>query len=215
MCATSWVRRFIVTVAVAAGIPLVVIGGSSADSFDQRRHPAAGSWFGRAVQLCPTGADPAVNCAGLGPAFDLYMTPTLTADGTFLGNDSMAVGDPPFGPHTTAHGSWVATGRRSFRADYVFMLPTIPPLPGTVSGIRFQWQGRVVDKDTAVGHVNIHFQPPLALGWTPLADHEFPALPPEAQGLVTAPAGFVYKPDACSTPGCPLVFKFTIKRVTQ
>jgi len=53
----------------------------------------------------------------------------------------------------------------------------------------------------------------LPLTWTPLGDGQFPAFPPEASGVVT-PQRFVTDPSTCRTDGCPLVFKFTIKRVT-
>lgn len=97
-------------------VPLVVSLPDHARADNDNRasvHPAVGSWFGKAVQL--TG--------GVTPGLALFMTPTIGADGTFLGNDSLALGAPPFGPHTTAHGSWAQSGRDSIVADYVFMLP--------------------------------------------------------------------------------------------
>lgn len=83
-------------------------------------HPAVGSWFGKAIRLCLSGAVPSA-CVGGQPAIALFMTPTLTGDGRFLGNDSLALGSAPFGPHTTAHGTWVPTSSTEFIADYVFM----------------------------------------------------------------------------------------------
>ena len=177
-------------------------------------HPAVGSWFGKAVQLCPSGVSPSA-CVGGNPAFSLFMTPTLTADGRFLGNDSLALGSAPFGPHTTAHGTWIATSSTEFIADYVFMLNTFPPPPGgAITGLRFRWAAQVISSDTIVGFVNIYFSAPLVQSWTQLLDNEFPAFPPEANVLVTAPSGVVRDPSLCRTAGCPFVFKFTIKRVT-
>lgn len=200
-------------VAIAAAIALsfqVAAGQTTPPS--TANHPAVGSWFGEAMQLCVTGAV-ASACAGGNPAITLYMTPTLNADGGFLGNDSLAVGTAPFGPHTTAHGTWVATSATEFTADYVFMQNTFPPVPDTVQGIRFRWAGQVVSSDTINGFVNLYFAPPLPVTWKRLLDGEFPVLPAQSNILVTSPTGFVRDPNLCRTLGCPLVFKFTIKRV--
>lgn len=178
----------------------------------QASHPAVGSWFGKAMQLCVTGAVPSA-CSGGQPAITLFMTPTLSGDGGFLGNDHFAVSGPPFGPHTTAHGTWVPTSSTEIVADYVFMQNTFPPVENTITGLRFRWAARVVNATTMVGHVNLYFGPPLPITWTRLLDNEFPAFPSEANILVTSPSGMVRDPNLCREPGCPFVFKFTVKRV--
>lgn len=202
-------------IGLAAALVLGAMLFTSAPSFaaneNEKHHPAVGSWFGRAIEVCRDTDDPNTNCNGLGPAFGLFMTPTLTSDGVFLGNDSLSIAGAPFGPHTTAHGQWVATGPKTFIADYVFMLPV--GLPGLVGGVRFRWDAKVVDANTIVGYVNLYFQPPLSLEWDPLGTDEFPVFPAAANGLVTSPIGIVKDPDECTTGGCPVVFKFTIKRV--
>lgn len=176
-------------------------------------HGAVGSYFGKAMQLCPVGTSPSGCALGL-PAVDLWMTPTLAADGTFLGNDSLALGGPPFGPHTTAHGQWIATSATEFQADYTFMLNPYPnPGDGTVSAVRMRWVGSVADRNTLVGWVNLYFAPPIPSTWIPLRDNEFPPLDPQAATVTTSPTGFVKDPNTCRTAGCPLVFKFQVKRV--
>src|SRR5262249_61545332 len=89
-------------------------------------HAAVGSYFGKAIELCATGVAPSA-CAFGNPALALMMTPTLYSDGMFIGNDSFAIGQAPFGPHTTAHGQWIATSATEFTADYTFMLNAYPP----------------------------------------------------------------------------------------
>jgi len=179
-------------------------------------HPAVGSYFGRATQVCA----PAVPC----PQIALMMTPSLTGDGIFIGNDSLSLGGAPFGPHTTAHGQWVPTSKTGFVADYTFMLPSFgpppsflppppPPAPQTVSALRFRWLANVIDSSTIVGYVNIYFNPPIPVDWEALGANDFPGLPAEANGVVTSPSGFVTDPASCTAPTCPLVFKFTVKRV--
>jgi hypothetical protein len=168
-------------------------------------HPAVGSWFGKAVQLC---ADPN-NC----PQAVLWMTPTMTADGTFLGNDSLALAGPPFGPHTTAHGKWSPTSDTEIIADYVFMLPGDPSSP-SVSALRFRWSAQAVDPNTMVGYVNIFLFLPIPATWENVAPDKFPAWPSEADGLVTPPVGFLKDPAQCTGQACPLVFKFVIHRVS-
>src|SRR5688572_33437706 len=59
----------------------------------------------------------------------LFLTPSLTGDGIFIANNSLALGSAPFGPHTTAHGRWVPTSATGFVADYTFMLPSWGPPP--------------------------------------------------------------------------------------
>jgi hypothetical protein len=143
------------------------------------------------------------------------MTPTISADGSFIGNDSMTVGPPPFGPHTTAHGAWVAPSPTTFEADYTFMLNAYPPKgDGAIQALRFKWVGQVLDQNTLIGYVNIYFSDPMLLTWNPLLPNEYPALPSAANVAITAPTTFVTDPTLCLTKGCPLVFKFTIKRVT-
>ena len=79
--------------------------------------------------------------------------------------------------------------------------------------LRFRWDGHVVDRSTIVGYVNLYFSAPIQLTWFPLLDNEFPSFPSEANLAVTAPSTFVRDPSLCRQAGCPLVFKFTIKRV--
>ena len=174
----------------------------------QNNHPAIGSWFGKAVQLCAS-ADTCQNVA-------LFMTPTLTQDLQFLGNDSLALGGPPFGPHTTAHGKWVATGPDSIVADYVFMLPG-STTPLTIQALRFKWQAAVTDFNTMQGYVNIFFGPPVPVAWENLTAIQYPSIPPEGYVPLNPPQLFFKDPAACQSgpPACPLIFKFTIKRVTQ
>ena len=191
------------------------LNGAGATAVGQNGvHPAVGSWFGRAIQVCPQGVAPSACAFGLqAPA--LFMTPTLTADGIFLGNDTFSLEGPPFGPHTTAHGSWVATSSTEFTADYVFMVGTFPPVADHFVAVRFQWRAQVIDADTAVGYVNAWFMPEIPLKWTPLAANEFPSYPAEAAAALKPPTAFIKDPTLCSTDPCPLVFKFTIKRITQ
>ena len=177
-------------------------------------HPVVGSWFGKAIELCPQGVSTSACAFGL-PAASLYMTPTLAADGTFLGNDTFSLQGPPFGPHTTAHGSWVGTGTTTFNADYVFMVWSFPPVSDEFSAVRFQWRGQVVDADTAVGFVNAWFIKGVPLGWTRLGANEYPSLAPEAISALKPPTAFIFDPTTCPRDPCPLVFKFTIKRVSE
>ena len=198
-------------VILAAAFALVAAVPLRAEDGQRNNHPAVGSWFGRAVELCRSTDDPIISCNGLIPAFDLYMTPTLTSDGLFIGNDSLSLGGPPFAPHTTAHGEWVPNGKQAFIADYVFMLNGL----GGMTGLRFRWDAKVINATTAIGFVNIYFQPSIPPAWEPLTTNQFPTFPPLANGLVTSPAGVVHNPDDCpfNFTSCPLVFKFTIKRV--
>lgn len=203
---------------VAGGLVLLV--GLAAQAAAQVQSPvptathgAVGSYFGKAMQLCPQGVSPAGCALGL-PAVDLYMTPTLTSDGIFIGNDSLALGGPPFGPHTTAHGHWIAKSPTEFQADYTFMLNTFPDNgDGSLAAVRMRWDGIVADKNTLVGWVNLYFAPPIPPTWIPLLDPEFPPLAPETATVTTSPTGFVRDPNTCLTAGCPLVFKFQVKRV--
>lgn len=203
-------RIFTVSLMVA-----VASGGASfaqAPNFFGQRfetvHPAIGSWFGRAVELCAAGD---ATC----PKAALYMTPTITADGIFLGNDSLTLAGPPFGPHTTAHGHWIATSSSDIVVDYVFMLPGTDAT--TVNALRFRWEASVVSWNTMVGYVNIFFGPPMPVKWEALTSSQFPAIPPELSIPLTPPAKFYTDPAQCSggLPVCPLIFKFTIQRVTQ
>ncbi len=190
--------------------PMASIGIISAAQVPQKNHPANGSWFGKAEQLC---ADPnAPNCFHA----SLFMTPTLTADGKFLGDDSLTF-FPPFGPHTPAYGEWIVVNKTDVIADYVTMALASAGSasePPAISAIRFRWQARATDASTMIGYVNIYLFPPITLTWGPLAASEFPVMPPEALAVTYPPARFVIDPATCTDPTCPLVFKFTIKRVT-
>lgn len=178
-------------------------------------HGAVGSYFGKAIEICPAGVSPAA-CSAAGPALGLYMTPTLTADGQFLGDDSFALGTAPFGPHTGAHGQWFPTSATEFTADYTFMLNTFPPVGKiSVTALRFQWAGVVADKNTLQGFVNLYFQPGNTPVWSELLGSQFPVLTPTEASVLTVPGPFVKDPSLCKTPGCPLVFKFTVKRVAS
>lgn len=197
-------------------VPLVITFTEQADAGDRAvstaGHPAAGSWFGKAVQLTD----------GVTPGIALYMTPTLTKDGMFLGSDSLSLGGPPFGPHTIAHGRWAGTDHNSIVADYLFMLPdptngsTTPPT-SSIIGARFVWQADVIGRNTMVGHVNITIGTPIPEDWEPLDpldpdDHV--TVPPEAEDLVNAPEEFYTNP-ADAAPSGVLVFRFRIHRVQQ
>ncbi|HSL23736.1 MAG TPA: hypothetical protein VK886_19545 [Vicinamibacterales bacterium] len=179
---------------------------------DYAGHGAVGSWFGKAIQVCESGVAPAA-CSFGRPPVVLFMTPTLLPDGLFVADDSMTLGAAPFGPHTTAHGEWFPTSRREFTADYVFMLRSFPPEPESITAVRCRWVGQVVSADTLTGWVNVYQQPLLPLSWQRLLDDEYPTFPRQANGIVTSPTGFLKDPTRCRTAGCPLVFKFTIKRI--
>lgn len=169
-------------------------------------HPAVGSWFGKAVQVC---ASPAT-CQNVA----LFMTPTLTQDLEFIANDSLTLGGAPFGPHTTAHGRWIPTSDYGIVADYVFMLPSASKSPA-ITVLRFRWQATVVDYDTMTGYVNIYFGPDVPVAWENLSEDQYPTIPSEATFAVTPPIGFYRIPANCPSgpPACPLIFKFTVKRV--
>ena len=146
------------------------------------------------------------------------MTPTLIADGLFVADDSFALLGAPFGPHTTAHGTWVPTSRTEFTAEYVFMTNPYPPAASgvSVSGLRARWLAKVVDADTVVGWVNAYFLNPVPVTWERLVvDADFPVFPSEATGFVRPPGDFIKDPSLCRTAGCPQVFKFTLKRIRR
>jgi hypothetical protein len=189
---------------VSAAVGMSAAGGDEQGNGRTANHPAVGSYFGRAVQVCAPGAP----C----PQIALFMTPTLTGDGLFIGNDSLTLGGAPFGPHTTAHGEWVPTSKTGFVADYTFMLTAPTPTP-SITALRFRWLANVINRDTIVGYVNIYFFPPIPVEWEPLAANQFPSFPDEGLGTITPPNGVVTDPATCTTAGCPLVFKFTVKRV--
>jgi|SRR5579872_3953894 len=207
-----WARASLVLMA-AIGVALV-LGRPARTAADFSGHGAVGSYFGKAIQLCPTGVGPAA-CSVAGPALALYMTPTLAADGMFFGDDSFAVGTPPFGPHTAAHGQWFPTSPTEFVADYTFLLNTFPPIKSTVSitALRFRWAGTVVDRNTLQGYVNMYLLSGNTPTWTELLGDQFPVLTPSESTVLTPPSSFVKDPSLCRTSGCPLVFKFTVKRV--
>jgi hypothetical protein len=179
---------------------------------DTLGHMAVGSWFGKAVQVCSEGVAPSA-CAQGRPAVTLFMTPTLTSDGLFVADDSFLFTGPPFAPHTTAHGQWVALSRTEFIADYIFMVAPYPPITNYVAGFRARWQASVVDDNTIVGWVNGYVTDPMPLDWQKLGENEFPTFPPEAVDIVTPKTPFLKDPHTCNVPGCPLIFKFTLKRV--
>ncbi|OFW18772.1 MAG: hypothetical protein A3H97_04350 [Acidobacteria bacterium RIFCSPLOWO2_02_FULL_65_29] len=193
-------------------VPAAIRSGNAQTTVSTGTHRAVGSWFGKAVQVCLPGAVPSA-CFNGQPAVVLFMTPTLTGEGLFVADDSLTLGGAPFGPHTTAHGQWFATSAAEFTADYTFMLRPFPPVADSITALRARWLGQVANADTLVGWVNAYLQPAVPLAWTRLLDSEFPAFPNEAAGIVTSPRGFVRDPALCRTPGCPLVFKFTVKRV--
>jgi hypothetical protein len=200
-----------VTALVLASVSLLV--AQTPSPVPTQGHAAVGSFFGAAIELCPQGVAPAA-CAGGNPALTLFMTPTLHGDGTFLGNDSFTLGAAPFGPHTTAHGQWIATSSTEFTADYTFMLNAFPAKgDGAIQALRFRWQGQVLDRQTLIGYVNMYFSPPMTLPWVNLLPNEFPVLPPQTSVPLTPPSTFYRDPTLCRTAGCPLVFKFTVKRV--
>jgi hypothetical protein len=173
------------------------------------QHPAIGSWYGKAVQMCP---EPLSAC----PKAVLTMTPTMTSDGHFLGNDTFAIAGAPFGPHTTAHGIWLAVSPTKITADYVFMNIAFPPgnFPST-GAARFRWQAEAVDDNTMVGFVNFWPGPPVPTVWESLpGPNDFPTLPQELREVVVCPKTFVTDPKQCTfSPQCPLIFKFKILRV--
>ena len=198
---------------VAAGAVVGTAAAQTPSPVPTATHRAVGSYFGKAIQLCPSGVAPSA-CSGGNRAIALYMTPTLIADGTFLGNDTLTLGSAPFGPHTVAHGQWIATSDREFSVNYTFMLNAYPPQgDGAIQAISFRWAGEVVDDNTLVGYVNARFSDPILQNWTQLFDNEFPPFPGEADLVVTDPGAFVKDPSLCRGDGCPLVFKFLVKRV--
>ncbi len=178
----------------------------------RNNHPAVGSWFGKAVEDCVGPHDS--NCGGLGlPAVTIFMTPSFYEDGNFLGNDSLALSAPPFGPHTTAHGQWVPTSRNGLVADIVFLLNPTPPEAGKTGAVHIKYSATVITPDVMVGYVNIYFFPPLDLEWQELAPRQFPDLPPLANQIAAPPPKVFTAQSQCVTAGCPLVFKFTVERV--
>lgn len=203
--------RAFIGLAATGAIALGAMQIGTAQNVTTANHKAAGSWFGRAVQVCVQGVGPAACTGSDGLAAQaLLMTPTLTTDGMFLGNDTLSFQ----APHLTAHGMWRATSRTGFEADYAFANSRLPGYrENTVSAIRFRWKGEVFDDNTLVGYVNAYFTKSIPIWWQRLEPDEFPGFPSEALPIVTSPSGFVTDPGTCRTDGCPLVFKFTIKRV--
>ncbi len=196
------------------GAVLILDGPAAAQGLSTANHPAVGSWFGQAIQVCPAGVAPSA-CANGQPAATLFMTPTLTADGLFVADDSFTLLTPPFGPHMTAHGTWTPTSATDFTAEYVFVTRTFPASTDAFSGVRARWVAKAFDANTLIGWVNAYFLPNTPLKWAPLLEDEFPVLPSQAAAFVTPPVGFVKDPALCKTAGCPQVFKFTLKRVTR
>jgi len=174
------------------------------------QHPAAGSWYGKAVQLCP---DPVSSCIkGV-----LTMTPTLTSDGHFLGNDTFSLAGFPFGPHTTAHGVWKATSPTRITADYVFLNVPFPAGNVASTGVaRFCWKAEAIDQNTMTGFVNFYVEPAVPTVWESLTPDQDPTLPKELTDAVQSPSRFYTDPKECNfNPSCPLIFKFKILRVKQ
>jgi len=182
-------------------------------TYVERYHPAVGSWIGIAVQVCQAGVAPAA-CSPAGPAITLFMTPTLSSDGTFVADDTLTLQGAPFGPHTTAHGRWIPTTSTEFVADYAFMLNNYPPAQYSISCLRARWLAEVIDSDEIVGYVNAYIVPNVPIGWERLSTGEFPSFPTEGLPVVTSPQNFYKEPGECQGQGCPLVFRFRIKRVT-
>ncbi len=199
--------------AIFCGVAISRPGAVRAVAVDTVGHPAVGSWFGKAIQVCSEGVAPSA-CAKGRPAVTLFMTPTLTSDGLFVADDSFLFTGPPFAPHTTAHGQWIPVSRTDFIADYIFMVGAFPPVPNTVAGFRARWLATVVDDNTIVGWVNGYVTDAVPLAWQKLAENEFPTFPPEAANIVTPKTNFVKDPHSCNADDCPLVFKFTLKRVS-
>ena len=189
-------------------VPAVAQVNSKRDATSQ--HPAIGSWYGKAVQLCP---EPLNAC----PKAALTMTPTISLDGSFVGNDTFSLAGAPFGPHTTAHGVWSATSPTKIKADYIFMNVPFPEgtFPST-GAARFCWLAEVVDDNTMVGYVNFWPQAPVPTVWESLGPQDYPTLPKELVDAVAPPKTFITDPKVCTfSATCPLIFKFKILRVTQ
>jgi hypothetical protein len=205
-----------VLVAISAAAVLLVHGrGTAQTGISTATHPAVGSYYGQAIQICPSGVAPSA-CADGRPATSLLMTPTLTADGLFVADDSLTLLPAPYGNHSTAHGSWVPTSPTEFTAEYVFMTkPYPPPASGVAAaGVRARWQAQAIDADTLVGWVNAYFLDPVPIRWSRLVlESDFPTLPEEARPFYTPPGDFIKDPSLCRTEECPQVFKFTLKRI--
>jgi len=189
---------------------------TAARAADYSAFGGVGSWYGKAVQLCAPGSAPSA-CAGGFPAITMFVTSTLTADGRFVGDDSLQFGGPLLAPHTTANGQWFPLSSNQFIADYVFMAAPYPPVPNSVATFKARWLGTVVDESTILGFINIHISPtPVPLQWERLGPDQFPSFPPEA-GRIVAPAGaFIFDAFFCGLAtgtDCPLVFKVTLRRV--
>ena len=208
MSVYSRISTFLLTVtAVTVGIGAAQAQVLSPLNFGYP-HPSVGSWFGRAVQLCATGD---ATC----PKVALYMTPTITGEGIFIGNDSLTLGGAPFGPHTTAHGKWISTSGTDIIVDYVFMLPGTDAT--SINALRFRWQASVTSPNTMQGYVNIFFGPPIPVAWEVIAPNTYPTLPAATVPTLTPPAKFYTDPATCAggPPACPFIFKLTVQRITQ
>ena len=207
-----------VLVGISALAVMLAFGrGAAQTRLSTAGHAAVGSYFGKAIQVCPSGVAPSA-CSGGRPAAALFMTPTLTPDGLFVADDSFTLLPAPAGNHSTAHGTWDPTSSTDFTAEYVFMTKAYPPAASGVSiaGVRARWVAKVVDADTLEGWVNAYFLDAVPVEWARLVrDDEFPTLPPEATPFFTSPSGFIRDPSLCRTEGCPQVFKFTLKRIRK
>ncbi len=196
----------------AAGALAQGQGNGNANAKGQlANHPAVGSWFGKAEQVCVSQENPSCFKAAL------FMTPTLTADGKFLGDDSL-VFFPPFGPHTPAYGAWQPVNHTDIVADYLTMSLASPgdaSNPPLINAFRFRWNARFTGKETMTGYVNVYGYPPIPLTWEGGGETtSFPELSPEALAPTVPPTVFFTDPQKCDLPACPLVFKFTIKRIS-
>ena len=191
--------------------------GETQTTVNTADHPAVGAYFGKAMQVCPSGVAPSA-CANGQPASALFMSLVLTGDGRFIADDSTTLLGAPFGPHTTAVGTWTPTSNTEFTAEYIFMANAYPPPKEGVhvQGLRARWMATVIDADTVVGWVNAYFLSSAPVVWSPLVlDGDFPELPVESLGFVTSPGEFIKNPSLCRTTGCPQVFKFRIKKVRR
>lgn len=200
---------------VAALVLLALVQPSRAVSGDFSSFGAVGSWYGKAVQLCSPGSAPSA-CAGGLPAVTMFVTATLTGEGLFVGDDSLVFANPPFSPHTAAHGQWFPTSPNQFIADYVFLSEPYPPVPNSVAGFKARWVAQVVDHSTILGWINLFITPAVPLQWQAVGPSQFPVFPPEAARILAPADPFIFDPVFCAIAtgtNCPLVFKFTLARV--
>ncbi len=202
----------VIAVAVAGAHPGVAQNKALATS----SHPIVGAWIGSGAQVCPSGVAPSA-CWNGTAAGALMVMPTFTSDGHFFADDTLTLAGPPFGPHSAEHGNWTATSGTDFTAVDVFIANPFPPSQGHTALFLARWTGTVNNDGTVTGWFDGYPQPPVPVSWTQLVGNEFPAFPAEAGGVVDGgPASsFVKDPTLCVTPNCPIVFKFTLKRLVH